>query len=295
MMKEILRNSGVAGKILQLLILTLFLLFVASIAVLLILKNNQENMSMLKLAQAIQSLALFSLPPIILVSIWSNRPLSLLKLDSTGNPRVALWVVLLMIAVIPCVNFLSDINNSIVFPEFLAGLESAMRNMEDTAAAMTVKLLYAENFGVLLLNLFIIAVIPAIGEELYFRGVLQPLIQKQWGMHAAVWVTAIIFSAIHFQFFGFLPRMLLGALMGYLMVWTGSLWMPILAHFINNGMAVVYYYFKSRGATPIDLETAGKFGTWYYVIPAVLLVILLVRLINKDGSGGRNRSALADD
>lgn len=295
MIKELLRSAGVAGRILQLLIVTLFFLFFASALVVLIIGNDQDNLALLKLAQGLQSLSLFCMPPILVASIWSDSPIQFLKLNRIANPRVVVWVVLLTIATIPCVSFLSDLNNSIVFPEFLSGLEHSMRSMEETAAVLTARLLFAENISALMLNLLIIAVIPAFGEELYFRGVLQPLIQKNWGKHAAVWVTAIIFSAIHFQFFGFIPRMFLGALMGYLLVWTGNLWMPVLAHFVNNGMAVIYYYVTSRGETSVDLVTAGKLGAWYYVIPAMLLILLLVRLIIKDGSGAVGSSSLAND
>jgi hypothetical protein len=90
--------------------------------------------------------------------------------------------------------------------------------------------------------------LPAIGEELLFRGVLQKLIQKMTGSsHWAIWITATLFSALHLQFFGFLPRLLLGALFGYLLEWTGTLWLPILAHFINNASGVIVFFITGEG------------------------------------------------
>jgi len=88
-----------------------------------------------------------------------------------------------------------------------------------------------------------IAILPAIGEELLFRGVLQRIFAN-WtkNIHLGVWIAAILFSAMHMQFYGFLPRMMLGVLFGYLFVWSGSLLLPILCHFINNGSAVIYAY-----------------------------------------------------
>jgi membrane protease YdiL (CAAX protease family) len=108
-------------------------------------------------------------------------------------------------------------------------------------------------------NLLMIGVIAAVGEELIFRGVLQRLmVGMVKNVHLAVVITAILFSAFHFQFFSFLPRFFLGIVLGYLLVYGRSIWYPILAHFINNAMGVIYYYFSSRGSADDMLEEIGN-------------------------------------
>jgi membrane protease YdiL (CAAX protease family) len=110
----------------------------------------------------------------------------------------------------------------------------------------------------LMVNLLMIGVIAAVGEELIFRGVLQRLmIGMVKNVHLAVLITAILFSAFHFQFFSFLPRFVLGVVLGYLMYYGRSIWYPILAHFVNNAMGVIYYYFSSRGSADDMLEEIG--------------------------------------
>jgi hypothetical protein len=115
-----------------------------------------------------------------------------------------------------------------------------------------------DNYKDLVLNLFVLAVIPALGEELLFRGLLQKMFNELFkNKHIAILVTAAIFSAIHMQFYGFIPRMLLGALFGYLLVWSGSIWVPVLAHFFNNAMVVIFSYLSSKSLLPFDENTIG--------------------------------------
>jgi len=102
-------------------------------------------------------------------------------------------------------------------------------------------------------NLFMIALIPALGEEFLFRGVLQRIFGEWFkNPHLAVWLAAILFSLAHYQFLGFMPRIILGALFGYIFLWTGNIWMPILAHFVNNTVGVIYYYLFSQGKIGVD-------------------------------------------
>jgi len=100
-----------------------------------------------------------------------------------------------------------------------------------------------DSFGSFLLNMLMVAVIPAVGEELLFRGVIQKLLQKLVNnAHLAIIITAILFSAMHFQFYGFLPRWIMGIILGYLFYWSGNIWYPIIAHFLNNGFQVLMVY-----------------------------------------------------
>jgi hypothetical protein len=172
------------------------------------------------------------------------------------------------------------------FPESLSGIENWMRTMEDAAEMMVKKFMKVENISGLLFNIFMIAVLPAIGEELMFRGVIQRILTN-WSKnyHWGIWITAFLFSAMHMQFYGFLPRMALGAMFGYLLVWSGTMWVPILAHFANNTMGVIGYYLIDKGTISKDVE---EWGTGTEQFPLVLLSLittgLLLFLIYRNGS-----------
>jgi uncharacterized protein len=147
-------------------------------------------------------------------------------------------------------------NAGFQFPEFARNFETWARDRENEATQLTEFLTKFDSPGELFLALFVIAVLPAIGEEIVFRGLIQnELYRGTKNIHVAIWVSAILFSAIHLQFFGFLPRLLLGALFGYLYYWSGNLVLAITAHFVNNGASVVAMYFYQRGAFEFDLET----------------------------------------
>ena len=137
-----------------------------------------------------------------------------------------------------------------------------------------------QGLGDLVINLGLIALIPAVGEELLFRGIIQRLFYKWSGdVHIGVWIAAILFSALHGQFFGFLPRMMLGAVLGYLLVWSGSLWLPIFVHMVNNGGAVIVAYLINRGSVPQDVETIGAKGQATSVFVSIVLTGVLLFLI----------------
>ncbi len=138
-----------------------------------------------------------------------------------------------------------------------------------------------DSSGDFLLGVVVIALLPAIGEELVFRGMLQPELFRATGNHhAAIWISAIIFSAFHLQFFGFVPRMLLGALFGYLYVWSGNLLIPMLAHFVNNGFSVLMMYLYQKGTIPIDLD-APEAAPWPLVVGFTTVFIALMYYFKK--------------
>jgi membrane protease YdiL (CAAX protease family) len=122
-----------------------------------------------------------------------------------------------------------------------------MKQMEDSAEEATKAFLKMDNIGDLLFNLFLIAIIPALGEEMFFRGIIQKKLKNILrNPHVAILITSFIFSAIHMQFFGFLPRFFLGVILGYLFYYSGNLWMSVIAHFANNALAVFLAYFYSE-------------------------------------------------
>lgn len=172
-------------------------------------------------------------------------------------------------------------NASISLPESLAGVERWAENLEESMEELTKYLTNFESTGYLIVAILVIAVLPGIGEELLFRGFLQNLLKRIFkNDHMAIWIAAILFSAIHFQFYGFIPRMLLGALFGYLYVWSGNLIYPIVAHFINNFVSLIALYVYQQGLTNIDVESTEALPTMYVIIFSVLFVVTLIYFKN---------------
>jgi uncharacterized protein len=178
---------------------------------------------------------------------FSNRPLS--AVQSVG------LVVLLTIAFMPFNGLVIEWNQQMDLPDTLAPLEQWMKQKEEDLSRITTFLTTFSSPLQLVIALLVIGVIAAIGEEVIFRGLLQrKLAQWTGNMHTAIWLAAIVFSAIHVQFYGFVPRVLLGALFGYLYVWSRNLWVPILAHFVNNGFTVFMVWLYQRKMVPVDIE-----------------------------------------
>ena len=172
-------------------------------------------------------------------------------------------------------------NASLKLPEAWSGFEQWAEDLEGSMEVLTKYLTNFESTGYLLAAIVVIAVIPGIGEELLFRGFLQNLFKRIFkNDHVAIWVAAILFSAIHFQFYGFVPRMLLGALFGYLYVWTGSLIIPIVAHFMNNFLSLIALYSHQKGLTDIDVESTEALPTMYIIIFSVLFAVTLIYFKN---------------
>lgn len=179
--------------------------------------------------------------------------------DLNFNPvpqlQVFGMVVLIELAFMGFNGWLQEINQNIVFPESLKGLEAILKGMEDKLAEATKFFTNFTSFWQFLLAFLVIAVIAGIGEELVFRGlIMRKLFLGTKNIHVAIWVAGFIFAAIHFQFYGILPRMMLGVVFGYLYYWTGNIWVPIFAHIFNNGLAITVMYLYNLKIIKTDLE-----------------------------------------
>lgn len=175
-------------------------------------------------------------------------------------------------------------NANLAFPEFMKGFEEWAKAREEYAGEVTTFLTTFSSKGELMLALFVIAVLPAIGEELVFRGLLQPQLHSHTGnIHAAIWISAILFSAMHMQFFGFVPRMLLGAFFGYLYYWSGNLWVAILAHFVNNGFSVMMLYLYQQKVSELDMNSTES-APWSVVMGAAVISFILLYIFKKQVS-----------
>lgn len=279
--KGILKQSGIFSKLFLIIGFTSFFTLVAVLLWTIISGGNVTEIGSLKLLQLFQSIGMFVIPPFMLAYLWSEKPVVYLHLDQKTNWLNAGFVILFMIMAIPFINLLGDLNQQLVLPKALAELETWMKTTETQTAQLTEKLLNVHDVKGLFFNIFLIAMIPAVGEELFFRGSIQSVLQEWKGAVAAIWITAFIFSAIHLQFYGFVPRLLLGAFFGYMLVWNGNLWLPIMAHFTNNVIAVIFYYLKNNGYQTIDIDTIGTGNTLWLGYVSGLLAIVGVFLLKK--------------
>lgn len=240
-----------------------------------------EAINFLKYFQTLQSVGLFVVPPIIIGWLYEGNIREYLQLNRGARVEVFLLASVTLLVSIPFINFLGDLNGRMKLPDWLSGLENWMRASEDAAKMVVDKFMEVKTISGLLFNIFMIGIIPAVGEELMFRGVIQKIfIRMTKNHHWGIWISAILFSAMHMQFYGFLPRMVLGAMFGYLLVWSGSMWVPILAHFVNNTMGVLGYYLINRGTLTRDVEEWGSDpGQFPLVIASFAALGLLLYLI----------------
>jgi membrane protease YdiL (CAAX protease family) len=236
---------------------------------------DASNVQVLKFLQACFSIGMFIFPPILIAWFLHGKIGVYLKLNKKIQLNALLLAILLVLFSMPLINFLIYINQNISFPESLKGFEVILKKMESEAQKTTEVFLAASSIKNYLVNLLIIALIPALGEEFLFRGTFQRLFHEWFrNIHFAIFLSAFIFSSIHFQFYGFFPRLVLGILFGYLFYWSGNLWLPVIAHFFNNAFAVTLIYMKSDLA-----RKAENFGTGSEMVPSVIISALLLSII----------------
>lgn len=231
--------------------------------------SHPEAQSILLLLQAMGSIFGLLVAPVIHISLVDKKPLS--NFFNTKNLyKVPVYIVFFStIALIVANSIVIEWNMELDYSWISPAFEEWARTMEEQREELTRLFTNFESFGVFLLGFLVIAVIPGIGEELVFRGLVQPKLQViTKNPHIAIWLTALLFSVIHFQFYGFFPRMLLGALFGYIYYWSGNLLYPIFAHFVNNGFTLVMLYMYQQRVTDFDIESVESVP-----LPTVLLAL----------------------
>lgn len=245
---------------------------------------DSQNIGVIKFFQIFQSVTLFILPALIFAWLFSDKPASFLFADRNISLSTFMLVLISILAGIPFLNYITDLNSKLDLPDWMDNIEQKMIQMEESAAELTELFLETGTTADLLLNFVMIAILPALGEEFLFRGVIQSIFVKWFrNSHIAVIVTAFLFSFIHFQFFGFLPRFALGLYFGYLLIWSGSIWLPVAAHLVNNGLAVIYYHFTpgTPGKSTIDnigLSEDSRYVLYLSVfITAIVIGIIYMR------------------
>ena len=239
----------------------------------------------LEFLQISQAIGLFIVPALIYSWMVERNWFSYPLLNKKVPPYALLLVLLLILAAQPLINVLVNLNSRMVFPAALHAVETWMKNAEAQAGKLTEAFLNIQSGGDFILVFFMVAILPAIGEELLFRGILQRLFKEMTrNKHLAIFIAAFLFSAIHMQFYGFLPRLLLGMVLGYLFEWSGSIWLSVAAHLVNNGSAVILSYLENKGliASGVDqLGTNSDLSNILLVFSCMLLVAMILRHLSK--------------
>lgn len=275
-MNPIRFNIPPAQRIILLLLTFLLGLIVTAFLSTFLLKIGGESryLAMLRIGTVAQDLFMLIFPAVITAMVITRQPARLLCLDTRPSWMMLLLALVVMVVSSPLMTWIIKLNASVSFPPGLAELEEWLRATEESAAGTINLMLGAHTPVNLIVNLLIVGVMAGIAEELFFRGALQRVLQScHIPAVAAVWITAVIFSAVHMQFFGFVPRLLLGAFFGYLLLWSGSVWLPVAAHVFNNCMFVILNYITGSG----DPEIGGS-SVMSWLAPIISCILTAVAL-----------------
>lgn len=238
----------------------------------------------------LQDVLMFILPAILLAVICYKRPWRFLEIDRPPSWLALVIVVVVWAVSMPAMNWLVEWNQNIHLPASMAALEQTLRDYEDAMEQITNQLLTLNSVGDLVAGILVVGVMAGVSEEFFFRGALFGIMRRgRANIHIVIWTVAIVFSAIHFQFFGFVPRMLLGAWFGYLLVWTRSLWVPVIAHALNNGIVVVFqwldsnHYIDGNALDQLGVPAEGQFPALALAsaIATILLIVAAKRVFSK--------------
>ncbi len=191
------------------------------------------------------------------------------------------WAMGLVVSVLPTVFLLNDINRSL-YDWVIFNFDLTFVNESNQQLEKIYNFLLASNdFKTILFSVVWLAVVPAVGEELVFRGVLQNIFSRGLkNHHIAIFFTSFIFALLHFEFTGFLTRMLVGALFGYLYFWTKNIYVPIFSHLAFNVSSLILGFLATNNVIPIDIVNSNSFDSFLWVILLIytVLSVLLIKL-----------------
>jgi membrane protease YdiL (CAAX protease family) len=239
--------------------------------------GDPSMVNALKAVQMISMIGGLLIPGLLFAILTENKPASFLKINVFNVPLALVAGVLIMIVIQPVVSYSFEINSHLNLPDSLAGIEEWMQKTEDDAAHITDAFLSTTRLMGFLVNVFMIALLPALCEEILFRGVLGGLLRNWTGnTFFAVMLSALVFAAVHLQFYGFLPRFILGIVLGYLYFRSGSLWVPIMAHFTNNLLSVVIEFLYRKGITSFNADQFGMNQDLSWVLLSIVFTIAIL-------------------
>jgi CAAX protease family protein len=230
----------------------------------------------LLIMQGVASFIGFIIMPWLLLKFYYKGKLHAL---SIGKPKP----LLILIAVLITLFFMGvnarfiEWNENFSFPEALSALEEKLKALEDLFAKTTAFITNFDSLGQFFLGVIVVAIIPGIGEEFVFRGLIQNHIYRiSKNIHVAIWMGALLFSIFHVQFYGLIPRMFLGAMFGYLYYFSGNIIYPMVAHFFNNGFTLVMLYLFQQDIVDFNIEETETLPWSQVIFSAVVTLALFI-------------------
>lgn len=259
-----------------------FCLILCSVLVPLLMKIFSRPEAAMRIATVLQDLFVFILPAVATAMVVTKLPARLLAIDRKPSlPGVCLSILTLIVAV-PSMNLIVEWNQHLHLPDSMYEFENAMRELENNAEATVNMLMAGASVPSLIVSVLIVGVLAGLSEELFFRGGMQRIVMcMKLNPHLVIWTVAVIFSLFHFQFFGFVPRVLLGAFFGYLVWWSGCLWLPIIVHALNNSIVVVSTWLNVNDFSIVNIDKIGSDtgSTGDIILVVVSLILTTVSLI----------------
>lgn len=232
------------------------------------------GLNSLRFMQISSQIFTFVLPPIVYALLIKENPFKSLGFNKTTITWLFLGVAM-MYAILPLNSVFAEWNANIKFPDSMTDFERLLQDMQERATEIMERFVNVTSIGGLILNLFMIAGLAALGEELLFRSIIQTsLIKVCKNAHIGIIIASAIFSIIHMEFYGLLPRFVLGMLLGYMYYYSRSIWIPIAMHFANNGTIVFLYYLNNIGTTNIDVESFGKTNIFVLILSIIAMIAL---------------------
>ncbi len=244
-------------------------------------EGGQIHTGNMRILQGIGALTQFVLPAIAFVR-YEQKTSSIPLFRKSLDPNAFLIVLIITVSISPFIDQLGLWNEQIKLSQGLSPLESWMSRTEAEIEEVIRALMLGTQPLDLLGNLVVIALLAAVGEELLFRACLQSVLSRWFkSPHTAIWITAIVFSAFHLQFSGFLPRLALGVLFGYLYFWSGTIWYPIVAHFLNNAFLVTLAFIWARQGRELQEGLTGDYLNGAVLVLSIVLTTGLLYWFRK--------------
>lgn len=275
----LIKNASQGAKLLIFILLLVFgLVFSSVLAAFFMLSGEGMNdITNVQIGQVISQVFGFMLPPILYVMAVKKEPFKYL-----GFKKLQPWSLLGIVAIFTIIPFLAMVtewNDNISMPESMASLEQKLRYIQEVANDTTERFMTE---GSLFSGLLIVAALAAISEELLFRSVIQKAFVKLCkNAHVGIIITAIVFSAFHGDFFGFVPRFILGLMLGYMFYLSGSIFPSMLMHFVNNGTIVMLYYLNKKEVINVDIETFGLTDNVLVIILSLVTTVAIFIACNR--------------
>lgn len=247
-----------------------------------------DPVTAIRISQMLTTIGSFLLPSLLFAYCQDRQWFNYNSANRYAPQSMVNMVLILSVTLLPVVGVLSAFNQNIMPQE--GAVAEFMRNLEDAADNILSLVTSQRSSWDLICNILIFAVLAGICEEFFFQGALQPLLMK-WSRnpHIGIPLTALIFSALHFQFYGFIPRFLLGVYLGYLFYWSRSLWLPILAHVLHNTLSLlVDYTLQGRGIDTNSLQYTEVHGSIPTAISCTLISAMAIVYLWRTYKDGRS-------